>query len=160
MQGKLMLPDYLWGIETASVRSARTCWSSFQTTYEELKLGTGLPLSTWITLPDYLWGIETLPSSSNKASISLLPDYLWGIETRSPDRQRYNLGLPDYLWGIETWNWNSLPLHASHYSLPDYLWGIETRIWWTVWRHRCASRLPMRNTVSNKQISNNWGNPE
>jgi len=124
---------------------------SFQTTYEELKLGIlGKVGSTALTLPDYLWGIETdfkmdsgfmgescfqttyeelKPVSWTSAwhpPLWPLPDYLWGIET---DLVHFghcsgSIRLPDYLWGIETPQAFSKP--SEHCSLPDYLWGIET----------------------------------
>jgi len=55
------LPDYLWGIETRPKRITSSAHkSSFQTTYEELKLGqVGIVDTSSSGLPDYLWGIET-----------------------------------------------------------------------------------------------------
>ncbi len=76
------LPDYLWGIETQTLRSItpvyacasrlpmrnwnqsfqqrRPTQSRFQTTYEELKPGNTFRYCRMFwRLPDYLWGIET-----------------------------------------------------------------------------------------------------
>jgi len=58
----VMLPDYLWGIETSFDNHIYHLQECFQTTYEELKLSWGrFPPASPNKLPDYLWGIETLP---------------------------------------------------------------------------------------------------
>jgi len=145
------LPDYLWGIETYSNLNRYTS-TSFQTTYEELKLVFFFNASNLFSLlPDYLWGIETvswasLPRSCRASRLPMrnwntgsffsvsfliaLPDYLWGIETSLIFPSSNNLLLPDYLWGIETFF--ACHIYISCPSLPDYLWGIETlyaKIW-------------------------------
>ena len=115
-------------------------------------------------LPDYLWGIETDLDPLDVLHLFPLPAYLWGIETRLPQSCciqlfRFQTTYEELkLWttsgtfpafSFQT-TYEELKLvifrtSATQLWLPDYLWGIETRIWWTVWRHRCASRLPMRN---------------
>ena len=56
----VLLPDYLWGIETLLFRDKQDRALRFQTTYEELKLERIEGLENELKkLPDYLWGIET-----------------------------------------------------------------------------------------------------
>ena len=141
----VLLPDYLWGIETReSLRSDRGSW-----------------------LPDYLWGIETffflsveesvnasrLPmrnwnrnSGSVGNSSALLPDYLWGIETEdlSANQNRTKGGFQTTYEELKLLLTSDLGpelrfqttyeelKHMTAFrrvffeSLPDYLWGIET----------------------------------
>ena len=107
----LLLPDYLWGIETCVDPHSNRRQCRFQTTYEELKLRqlarkfqlkncfqttyeelkhsqreNGLQVRK---LPDYLWGIETSCNWRNGEGSSQLPDYLWGIETCERRRNTY-----------------------------------------------------------------------
>jgi len=123
--------------------------SSFQTTYEELKLDL-------IVEGGILYGFQTTYEELKQPFINYerqrgdrLPDYLWGIETLDTgiDGRIIHRRLPDYLWGIETsWmqgqvlrsrlasrlpmrNWNlrrALEVETKVWGLPDYLWGIET----------------------------------
>ncbi len=78
----LLLPDYLWGIETSSnAAHASIAWESSQTTYEELK-----PVKFWI-FGCYMESSQTTyeelkPYAFSRGNkIVALPDYLWGIET-------------------------------------------------------------------------------
>jgi len=186
----VMLPDYLWGIETpsespqhseeAASRLPMRNWNlnewgfryittSFQTTYEELKLQTfAASLSgNFFSLPDYLWGIETQRGFSlypSFSSASRLPMRNWNINFSL--MVVASASLPDYLWGIETlradqvdtrgfWCFQTTYEELKHsrkrgtyrmIKLPDYLWGIETlRVVRDRIRTHEASRLPMRN---------------
>jgi len=146
-----VLPDYLWGIETSfHTRSCRALarasrlpmrnWnltyllsdrlsSSFQTTYEELKLLLSMPAMPKAMLPDYLWGIET--PATEPSSLSLRS----GFQTTYEELKRPSKAivinskrkLPDYLWGIETYYKRDICYRPE--ALPDYLWGIETPVW-------------------------------
>ena len=140
-------------------------FSRFQTTYEELKPGGKLQARP-TRIACFQTTYEELKPREEFASypFAKLPDYLWGIETRLPQSCciqlfRFQTTYEELkLWttsgtfpafSFQT-TYEELKLvifrtSATQLWLPDYLWGIETRIWWTVWRHRCASRLPMRN---------------
>jgi len=113
------LPMRNWNIYR---RSKFLFFTSFQTTYEELKL-------------EFLERNQILDQ---------LPDYLWGIETRAvpPTYDRLR-PLPDYLWGIETivlsiFPVNSLRFQTTYEELKLFVSHLLTAA-------SVASRLPMRN---------------
>ena len=145
----------VWSIQEEASRLPMRNWnslthrkclrvSSFQTTYEELKLLCLIPKNLDSRLPDYLWGIETQYCVSWVRKV-WLPDYLWGIETAVEYPCAGRVQLPDYLWGIETPKLRKV-WRVKPRELPDYLWGIETfRRIKGLPIGRPASRLPMRN---------------
>jgi len=164
----IMLPDYLWGIETQYHFSQSIDWICFQTTYEELKLRPfgfltvravsfqttyeelkpveNIVISGRFTLPDYLWGIETFPRFlSGLSRIITLPDYLWGTETLALESSTYNCHFRFQTTYEELKHMNfadkNQPVHASR--LPMRNWNYFDR------ERKCgrvlASRLPMRN---------------
>jgi len=124
---RILLPDYLWGIETYMNWLIIYQISCFQTTYEELKLVlTPIEDGSIMELPDYLWGIETW---DRVAAIDL--DYASRLPMRNWNQGPtvwwfVQTGLPDYLWGIETLFMRNI--FQMKTLLPDYLWGIETQI--------------------------------
>jgi len=78
------LPDYLWGIETASFTNVFFLGIilSFQTTYEELKLIYEPTLGFWRGRFQTTYEeLKPYSRSGPGGGPSLLPDYLWGIET-------------------------------------------------------------------------------
>jgi len=142
----LVLPDYLWGIETGGRFESLERIRGFQTTYEELKLRLSCTMVTANWLPDYLWGIETSPVYCYErcSRASRLPMRNWntryrgriiqflGFQTTYEELKPPALtsitrlvSLPDYLWGIETHL--SCAILLLNLWLPDYLWGIETQ---------------------------------
>ncbi len=148
----IVLPDYLWGIETEiSPYEERWYWFGFQTTYEELKLLSSPISKSRPSLPDYLWGIETCSQPTNR--ISLLPSFQTTYEELKPNFLAFLFCLRCHASRLPMRNWNSLPLPevlegytASRLPmrnwnksfslviegmerLPDYLWGIETGRW-------------------------------
>ncbi len=142
----VMLPDYLWGIETVLPVSLCSESQGFQTTYEELKHEQFAIQfhrlrfqTTYEELKHYSgWHPDAYDGSFQTTYEELKQEIKsgWSFE---------KTGLPDYLWGIETW-WNQT-IELDLLVLPDYLWGIETRFrrWRSVQGKRRASRLPMRN---------------
>ncbi len=147
----IVLPDYLWGIETEiSPYEERWYWFGFQTTYEELKLLSSPISKSRPSLPDYLWGIETCSQPTNR--ISLLPSFQTTYEELKPNFLAFLFCLRCHASRLPMRNWNSLPLPevlegytASRLPmrnwnksfslviegmerLPDYLWGIETKV--------------------------------
>ena len=140
--------DYLWGIETqyyqanqrdqTVFRLPMRNWnraptisdinpSSFQTTYEELKLLHLRGVLPGAPFSDYLWGIETRQVIICTLSVIEFSDYLWGIETHMTiPHLEYSILFSDYLWGIET---GQDPVSSfSFWTFSDYLWGIETHL--------------------------------
>ncbi len=142
--------------------------SSFQTTYEELKLPPMMVIFIDLPLPDYLWGIETTTTNTQiRTAILSLPDYLWGIETPNTNHQEDKTERFQTTYEELKHRWSD-PLQAS-------LAGFQTTyeelkrlffLWWFFrWRRfqttyeelklpsplpltlslPLASRLPMRN---------------
>ena len=164
-----LLPDYLWGIETRhlpvvhsvfiasrlpmrnwnppTTKPVRSFQTSFQTTYEELKLS--FYISSFVnlkyTLPDYLWGIETSIWWRRRESNPRFQTTYEELKLWSIFQVRYFHFLASRL-PMRNWNYPTRTLRAGDESLPDYLWGIETyqSVVDCRW-HISASRLPMRN---------------
>jgi len=124
----ILLPDYLWGIETVPSlhRSSRL----------------------FLSLPDYLWGIETLAARddlfrSSHFQASRLPMRNWNAHWAS------NLLLnviPCFQTTYEELKRSPHWVICRSCGLPDYLWGIETTSFLIVFPLSLqASRLPMRN---------------
>jgi len=116
------LPDYLWGIETNAFHRVAHYFSSFQTTYEELKLAKEWEPPPATALPDYLWGIETRLFACLARSFHLA--------SRLPMR-----------------NWNLLKNENPHQLRRFQTTYEELKLWEGVkWGgEKTASRLPMRN---------------
>ena len=119
---KIILPAYLWGIETRVISLAISFPSAHcQPTYEELKRRWNFQtMKISLKLPAYLWGIETVTGSE-----------LWPLTPI----------LPAYLWGIETW-YSEYRISRRWSSLPAYLWGIETSKTGGLWRKFCLDCQP------------------
>ncbi len=121
----ILLPDYLWGIETLLAKTFQWWEQSSQTTYEELKPAPASMMEVDVPLPDYLWGIETctLPMAVLHApgSQTTYEELKHGSRMES---QVQNNGSQTTYEELKLFRgfWNR-QLSAS---LPDYLWGIET----------------------------------
>ena len=145
----LLLPDYLWGIETCVDPHSNRRQCRFQTTYEELKLRQ---LARKFQLKNcFQTTYEELKHSQreNGLQVRKLPDYLWGIETpgrsRTPGRAcsfqttyeelkqvcfacRRSLKVCASRLPMRNWNYFLAGSFLTA-SLPDYLWGIETSLY-------------------------------
>ena len=121
----MVLPDYLWGIETWSASNVHRHYQASR-----------LPMRNWNSLHRRVFSRTALQASR-------LPMRNWnserdearcdtfGFQTTYEELKRWRHvssskwgGLPDYLWGIETWY--GVRGYAHRTELPDYLWGIET----------------------------------
>ena len=100
------LPAYLWGIETinrytGNTRRLQHC----QPTYEELKhvITEGKLYEVSHCQPTYE-ELKLKLEIGNTTLMKELPAYLWGIETQQPAStwKKKQTRLPAYLWGIET----------------------------------------------------------
>jgi len=79
----LLLPDYLWGIETGQLGLGDTTDRGFQTTYEELKRSKTLTMCWLIRFQTTYEELKRTPVFGSLVFVTWLPDYLWGIETLS-----------------------------------------------------------------------------
>jgi len=157
---EVLLPDYLWGIETLSEIEVWTSLDSasrlpmrnwnqcqelersqkyrFQTTYEELKhrkremSKEKIPLAS--RLPMRNW---------NRSSRWFWPLTSFGFQTTYEELKLWimlliyagkTLPLPDYLWGIETTKTPARrPLHESASRLPMRNWNLPFLRFQTPW---------------------------
>jgi len=123
----IVLPDYLWGIETEiSPYEERWYWFGFQTTYEELKLLSSPISKSRPSLPDYLWGIETCSQPTNR--ISLLPSFQTTYEELKLWTTSGTFPAFSFQTTYEELKPSSVNCLTIISMLPDYLWGIETGI--------------------------------
>ena len=140
----ILLPDYLWGIETIVGVVCNLLCCRFQTTYEELKPAPAsiFDASTEL-LPDYLWGIET------KKSVPMTMKRQSGFQT-TYEELKQSLGTKEIIEPIASRlpmrNWNPvlLYLYTSRRAsrLPMRNWNLDQL---AITRADLASRLPMRN---------------
>jgi len=141
----ILLPDYLWGIETKHSDSALTpLLYRFQTTYEELKLRQSR-ISLELDICSFQTTYEELkPGVFGVMGVgATLPDYLWGIETGSDSRLRVlriASRLPMRNWNL--FHHRLIPVRRAS-RLPMRNWNWINRSF--RYQRRCASRLPMRN---------------
>ena len=99
---KSIVSEYLWGIETPLCLVFGKHHSSYQNTYEELKLVTPPTTSPVSIVSEYLWGIETPLGYCPNLLRSLYQNTYEELKHEYSSMYEVTKQVSEYLWGIET----------------------------------------------------------